>query len=253
MAEGHSAPLWGPLLGDSTLGRGPHQQPLLWAGPSLRRVPRSTPPPGSQLGPPFPRASVSSPAPQAALPQLTHQALPFLLLPRLLLGLQLHHRQGWPHRGAGQGAGCEAGQQAQPALLQAWRQGSVPGPQPIASSLVLLCLQPVLALVLGALIWRAENRGSVPRRACAARPHSQEHQPRSSLLTSGGAGPPTAQCPIYVSPSRGHPTAHSGQQLWESKWLSVRDGNMHVCCGEDTDRTADSAPRSHTHTHTREG
>lgn len=98
-----------------------------------------------------------------------------------------------------------------------------------------------------------QKTGVRASRACAARPQAQEHRPRSSLLTSWGAGPPTAQRPIYASPSRGHPTAQSGQRLWASEWVSVRDGNMHVCCGKDTDRTADGSPRSHTHTHTHEG
>lgn len=65
---------------------------------------------------------------------LTHQALPFFLLPGLLLCFQLHHRQGRPNHRARESTGRKAGQQAQPALLQAWRKGLFPSTQPIATN-----------------------------------------------------------------------------------------------------------------------
>ena len=129
---------------------------------------------------PLLQAGQWNPPPHSPPPGLTHQALPLLLLAGLLLGLQLHHGQGRPHGGAGQGAGSKACQQAQPALLQARRQGPLPGAQPIAAGSLVLLQLIVLVLLLGALIWRAENRvrvralaraGTAPRcplRRCSA-------------------------------------------------------------------------------------
>lgn len=188
------------------------------------------------------------PPPAAHRPVLTHQALPFLLLPGLLLGLQLHHRQGRPHGGAGEGTGCKAGQQAQPTLLQAWRQGPLPGPQPIAAvGLALLLLQLVVVLVLlGALIWRAENRGRVRglAGACAAPPpplsRSASLAPHSSPAGGGSRTsprvPPMAQCPHQSEPK---PWASWTAQRWAAAWgirVGFCQGNtdMHLCCGEGT-------------------